>query len=336
MRLFLAITTIFAVIAAAIFVVFKFGNIESYVVEIPPAVQQEQEVVKKEKLPVAVKRPVKQPEPPIIEPVVPETKAELVEIPEKEVVKKIEEVAKISIPEKETNAPTPIVYKIVKAGSSSFLSYDGVFTLTNSHRAQNGHGPLEHNSLLDSAAQMKLQDMFDQQYFAHVGPDGKEPSTWVNAAGYNYKTTGENLAQGNFETDAVLVQGWMDSPGHRANILNTTFTQIGIAVGKGMFEGQETWLAVQVFGKPMPICDQPELVLKDQIEAENVKIDQTQQKINGLQNEIDSTSDVELHNQKVDEYNALIPIFNDLIEKTKALTSKFNAQVNVYNLCIDQ
>src|SRR6185369_15716694 len=113
---------------------------------------------------------------------------------------------------------------------------------------------LKENALLDKAAKKKLDDMFAQQYFEHINPQGKGPSDLAKSVGYDYIAIGENLALGNFKNDAELVQAWMDSPGHRANILNKQYTEIGVAVGQGTYEGKKTWLAVQEFGRPTSSC----------------------------------------------------------------------------------
>ncbi len=248
----------------------------------------------------------------------------------------IQEVKKIEEPKKEVSAPTPLKIIVNEVIPDAVLTRAGVIQFTNSHRAAQGFSALSENTLLNNAATLKAQDMFSGQYFAHVGPDGKEPSDWVKQVGYDFKNTGENLAQGNFESDQVLVQGWMDSPGHRANILKPEFTEIGVGVVKGMYEGRETWHAVQVFGKPMPICDKPEQVLQDQIDANQTKIDEMKNQLDTLAQEIETAPNSTIHNQKAEEYNALIPTYNDLATLTKSLVEKYNGQVNTYNTCIKQ
>ena len=102
----------------------------------------------------------------------------------------------------------------------------------NRERAAHGLGPLRLNDDLTLAAQDRIADMFDQRYFAHVAPDGTQPFTWVSRRGYRYRAVGENLAVG-YPTAARVVRGWMESPGHRANILQRNFEEIGIAVANG-------------------------------------------------------------------------------------------------------
>jgi uncharacterized protein YkwD len=102
----------------------------------------------------------------------------------------------------------------------------------NRERAARGLAPLRLNRSLSLAAADRITDMFDQRYFAHVSPDGKQPWVWLSKHGYRYRTVGENLAVGYSSADRV-VSGWMNSPGHRANILKGSFDEIGIAVANG-------------------------------------------------------------------------------------------------------
>jgi hypothetical protein len=124
-----------------------------------------------------------------------------------------------------------------------------LISLTNQERAANGVGQLTENTLLDQAAQLKANDEAAKGYFAHVSPDGTEPWHWIEAAGYNYLYAGENLAI-NFDDSSQVEQAWMNSPTHRANIVKPEYTDIGIAVAQGMYEGKETTFVVQYFASP--------------------------------------------------------------------------------------
>lgn len=124
-----------------------------------------------------------------------------------------------------------------------------VVELTNVDRAQNELLSLRVNPVLERAAQMKAEDMATKSYFAHNSPEGLTPWHWFKAAGYNFVYAGENLAV-RFYDSVDVVQAWMDSPGHRANILNTHFTEIGIGIAEGTFEGKPTVFVVQMFGSP--------------------------------------------------------------------------------------
>ena len=177
-------------------------------------------------------------------------------------------------------SPPPLRREISSPSPASTLTRFGVIFQTNSQRAENGLLPLSENALLNSAAAAKLQDMFFGQYFAHVAADGTDAAKFASEAGFEFLIIGENLALGNFENDAALVQVWMDSPGHRANILHPKYLGIGAAVGRGMFEGRQTWLAVQIFGVSAAVCSQPDAVLRQTIENLEIELKMLENELN--------------------------------------------------------
>lgn len=124
-----------------------------------------------------------------------------------------------------------------------------IVVLTNSEREEKGIVTLKRNALLDAAAQMKAEDMAEKGYYAHVSPDGVTPMYFVERAGYRYLAIGENLVVQ--RTDAKqVIDAFMGSPGHRANILRKDFTEIGVGVAKGTYKGKDTTFTVQIFGTP--------------------------------------------------------------------------------------
>lgn len=126
-----------------------------------------------------------------------------------------------------------------------------VVSLTNEERADRDLPTLERNALLDEAAQMKAQDMAAKGYYAHVSPDGVTPMHWVEKAGYKYLIIGENLVVNRKDAEQV-VDAFMGSPGHRANILRSDFTEIGVGVANGTYKGKDATFAVQIFAAPYP------------------------------------------------------------------------------------
>jgi uncharacterized protein YkwD len=102
----------------------------------------------------------------------------------------------------------------------------------NRQRAAYGLAPLRSDERLARAAGDRISDMFHKSYFDHVSPDGIQPFSWIRQRGYGFATAGENLAAGYPSAEAV-VNGWMNSPGHRANILSREFADVGIAVAPG-------------------------------------------------------------------------------------------------------
>ena len=121
--------------------------------------------------------------------------------------------------------------------------------LANGDRQSTALHPLVPNAALQAAAQEKANDMAIKGYFAHTSPEGITPWYWFERVGYTFSYAGENLAV-NFSDSKDVDSAWMNSPGHRANILNKNFTEIGIATARGMYQGRETTFVVQVFGRP--------------------------------------------------------------------------------------
>ena len=111
---------------------------------------------------------------------------------------------------------------------SSVASYEHeVVRLVNEIRQQNGLKPLTENWELSRVARYKSQDMLDNRYFSHTSPTYGSPFQMIKAFGLSYRTAGENIAKG-YASPQAVVNGWMNSSGHRANILNVSYTQIGI------------------------------------------------------------------------------------------------------------
>ena len=121
--------------------------------------------------------------------------------------------------------------------------------LANVDRAKEGLPELAVNTTLQEAAQKKADDMAAKEYFAHETPDGKTPWYWFKNAGYDFRYAGENLAV-YFSDSTEVERAWMNSPLHRANILSNRYTEIGVALAHGSYEGHETTFVVQMFGKP--------------------------------------------------------------------------------------
>lgn len=104
---------------------------------------------------------------------------------------------------------------------------DEVIQLTNQFRQENGLDPLNFDPQLATAAQNHSQDMAIQDFFSHTGLNGSNIGDRVDATGYDFSTAGENIAAG-YSTAERVVDGWINSDGHRANLLNPDFTEIGV------------------------------------------------------------------------------------------------------------
>ncbi|MGL6342754.1 MAG: CAP domain-containing protein [Waterburya sp.] len=119
-----------------------------------------------------------------------------------------------------------------------------ILNLVNQERAKVGADPLRINAQLDQAADLHTQDQANMDKMTHTGSDGSSMGTRIQDAGYQYSTAGENVAAGYLDAEAV-VAGWMGSEGHRANILNASFEDLGVGYGTSD-DGTSYW--TQNFG----------------------------------------------------------------------------------------
>src|ERR1035437_7435512 len=132
-------------------------------------------------------------------------------------------------------------------GTFSDISSEQLLLFTNQKRQENALPPLSLNQQLSDAALSKADNMFAQNYWAHISPDGKTPWVFIKAAGYNYIYAGENLARG-FTSAQDVINAWMASPEHRKNMLSTNYQSVGYAVETGKLNGEDTVLVVEMLG----------------------------------------------------------------------------------------
>jgi uncharacterized protein YkwD len=125
-----------------------------------------------------------------------------------------------------------------------------VLAQMNAERAAAGLAPLRIDSRLAGAATDRMVDMEDLGYWAHQSPDGRSPFVWLSSRNYSFSNAGENLATG-FESAEVLVLSWMESPGHRANILSPMYQDCGIAIIDGATDRRAAGKSIVVlFARP--------------------------------------------------------------------------------------
>lgn len=137
--------------------------------------------------------------------------------------------------------------KALLSVSAASIDANQLVALANSERTSRGLSPLVIDSRLVEAAKKKGDDMIAKDYWAHYGPNGESPWQFILAEGYDYVFAGENLAK-DFSSTVPIHNAWMESPSHRANILNSNYKDIGIAMITGEFQGEETTIVVQMFG----------------------------------------------------------------------------------------
>lgn len=148
-------------------------------------------------------------------------------------------------------------------GFASNISPQEVVSLTNDERAKFNLAPLSMDDRLSDAARRKVADMFTNNYWAHISPNGTKPWSFILAAGYNYLHAGENLAR-DFSNARTAMDAWMASPTHKDNIVSARYKNIGVAVADGRINGVETTIIVQMFGTPQSF--------NPQVSAEQVSI----------------------------------------------------------------
>ena len=147
----------------------------------------------------------------------------------------------VGLSEIKTANPQIINYDLIYPGQviniptvdSTVTSYEQeVIRLVNEIRAENGLKVLTYDWELARVARYKSQDMKDNKYFSHTSPVYGTPFQMIKNFGISYRSAGENIAKG-YATPQAVVNGWMNSSGHRANILNANFTHIGVGYVSG-------------------------------------------------------------------------------------------------------
>ena len=217
---------------------------------------------------------------------------------------------------------------------SQELNIKRIIELTNSERVNHNLNSVEESYTLNLAAQKKAEDMFERQYFAHTAPTGEEASDLVSQFDYDFILVGENLAKGNFKSSEDLVEGWMNSPDHRENILKDGYEQIGIGIKQGYYEGREIWMAVQIFGTPSSSCPEPDSYLLMSIEETEARVEDIMKEIEKIDGQLDQYSGSR-YNEKVEERNRLAEKYNYLREDLRGLIDEYNKQVNDRNECVE-
>ncbi len=218
--------------------------------------------------------------------------------------------------------------------NASLISVTGIIFETNNQRTEQSEKTLTENAKLDASAQVKADDILKRQYFEHVAPDGRGVTDLVHDQGYAYIKIGENLALGNFKDSADVVQAWMNSPGHRANILDTTYTEIGVGVAHGTYQGYEVSVLVQHFGRPLSDCPTIDTNLKTQVDTGEADLTNLSTKLGGLKKSIDEGR------AQFKNMDAIVTIYNQGVEQyskefasVDALRIEYNKQVAAFNDC---
>jgi uncharacterized protein YkwD len=233
----------------------------------------------------------------------------------------------------------PVEKPVENKVNTNYISDSDILKYTNEERESFSLKPLSANLVLDKIADLRADDLFANQYFDHVSPDGQSASELAKDVDYDYLLIGENLALGNFDGERGIVSAWMDSPGHRANILNDKYTELGVALKNGVFKGEKTVIAVQIFGLSMTVCPKPNKEIKILIEDSTVSIKKMQVEAKEMFDSLeavknDSKLDRTYYNQKIQEYNYFAKKVNEAVISLKSIIDSYNVEVGKYNLCL--
>lgn len=253
---------------------------------------------------------------------------------------KVPEVSKPSItgqttPTKQVELPGLLVGNTNPDGVK--INQTQIIYWTNIERNKMSLPQLAENNALDAIAMARVDDMFAKGYFEHTSPSGDSASLEADRLGYKYIVIGENIALGNFESTRALLDAWMASEGHKENILNNNYTEIGVSAKEALYKGSKVWISAQIFGKPLALCNNPSTSDKTIIDsyyssANSMKV-QAQSVLAQL-NSMNPANDPNTYNTKVAEYNNLAGSINNIINQMKTLTTEYNNKVSAFNECI--
>ncbi len=214
---------------------------------------------------------------------------------------------------------------------SKVLSRNKLIELTNLERENKNLKPLKTDQNLNNIAYQKAKDILDREYFAHISPTGEGAADLAERYGYEYLLIGENLAKGIFADNQEIIEGWMNSPPHRENILKPGYEEIGIAIRKGDYQGDKVWVGVQIFATPTSSCPQVDEQLLAKIKDYEELMSRLITEIDDLKSEIEENRS----SDKIDQYNKLVNTYNDLKEEIDVKINEYNDQVEERNNCFN-
>lgn len=224
------------------------------------------------------------------------------------------------------------------AHAAPAISATAVWAHTNIERYQAGLPFLTQDPRLAQVAERKMRDLFTRQYFAHDAPTGEGVSDLANDAGYEYLVVGENLALGDFGSSKAVVDAWMDSPGHRENILSRKFSEIGIAAGRSRYEGHEAWIVVQAFGLPRTSCPVVHDEDTEALEALENRLKMLERILavrEDVLEEAQGTGSRSKYNAAAAHYNTVASLYNTMVEEYQVRADAYNKVVDAFNACLE-
>lgn len=225
------------------------------------------------------------------------------------------------------------------------LNTADIIRYTNEYRRAHDLPPLTNNDQLSAAARARALDMQEHGYFDHQNPvTGDGPGEAIETAGYVARTYSENIARGRWRSSQQLVQGWIDSPGHRENILREDVREIGVAIvrsagatSRGPFAFH---YAVQLFGRPLADCgelpgadDRTAIEAKrDALERQRARITDLVRDLEALHARISAATDRREHSRLTLAYNARVDQYNLLVSEAQQTQQALERRIDGYNL----
>jgi uncharacterized protein YkwD len=188
-----------------------------------------------------------------------------------------------------------------------------ILTLVNQAREESGAEPLVYNEKLALSALDKAQHMKENEYFDHVSPQGLQPWYFAQKRNYEYKNFGENLAEGFFSAESVH-EGWMNSDGHRENILSRKFQEIGVGILDFTENGQKSYLIVQHFGSQLTPEDLVVKTICDKQSMNSTKINKIKQEYQTLKKELENPDNFS-DSQKMTQLNQDLSEIKETFDK---------------------
>ncbi|NBD73414.1 hypothetical protein GVX82_00015 [Patescibacteria group bacterium] len=229
----------------------------------------------------------------------------------------------------------PVVEQVLPERDAGAVRVSEILDHTNDERRARGLPPYALDPALTSMAEAKLADMIERDYFQHDAPTGEGVEELARDVGYDYLLVGENLAYGDFADARHVVDAWMESPGHRENILHERYQEIGIAVARAPFRGGEFWVAVQEFGLPQEACPAPDPELRARVDTQEAELAALQDELAAERARLEGLqSSTEAYYAAVEEFNDLVASYNELLRAQREDVGAYNEAAESYNDCL--
>lgn len=224
-----------------------------------------------------------------------------------------------------------------KLSGEEILTRSGILSIVNAERISRNLSTMSLNQSLNESATIKAKDILANQYFAHTAPNGTTVDDLVEDTGYQYLKVGENLALGEFVSDSDVMKAWMASPGHKANILDAQFDELGVGIQKGVYEGATVYVVVQHFGRPTSDCPSIDKTILATYESVKQKVLDTENELKAIKATVDEgRAGGQLMNEEAEAFNELNTKYKNYFEELNQIRNTYNLQVQTFNSCLDQ